>query len=183
MSTSFGRTLRGLLLLGLLAACGSAPVPDSSAASLHTYTITYFAQPESPKATVTAQIPGMWTETLDADGAPSFTIPGNTGIFTPMIVALGSDRPDINARMEQALELQYGKGTPNVTRTPFDNGRIWAVRNEETVIHARMFIPAPHGVVMAVALVKHTEADRLAEIEAVFHTVQVQADPAAPTSP
>ena len=35
----------------------------------------------------------------------------------------------------------------------------------------------PHGVVMAVAIVRHEEAARLAELEAAYRTVRVQAAP------
>lgn len=180
MAPSIRHTVRWLLL-ALLAACGAA-APADSAPRPQTYTIAYFLQPEAPAVTVMAMIPGSWAATLEADGAPAFTVPGHSGFFKPTIVALASNQPDSAARLEQAMELQYGEGTPDVVRTPLADGRIWAVRQEPAVIHARMFIPAPHGVVMAVALVKHAEADRLAEIEAVYRTVRVQ-PPAAPPSP
>ena len=183
MPTSFARALGCLLMAALLAACGASAPADPAAASLHTYTIGYFLKPDAPRVTVTAQIPGTWTEKLESDGAPSFSVPGKTGFFPPTIAALGIDLPDTAARMEKAMELQYGAGTPGVTRTVLPDGRIWAVRSEETVIHARMFIPAPHGVVMAVAFVKPTEAALLANIEEVYQTVRVQTDSAAQASP
>ncbi len=158
---------------------GSAAAPPAGAEKevrMRTYTMEYFGKPELPRVTVTAEIPAAWTETLSARGAPSFAIPGKTGA-PPAITAIGIDRPEAAARLEQAMELQYGAGTPGVTRTPLDGGRVWAVRKEESVVHARMFVPAPHGVVMAVAIVKHDEADRLAEIEAVYRTVRVEAAP------
>jgi hypothetical protein len=170
-------------MVALLAACGAAAPADPAAASLHTYTIAYFLKPDRPKVTVTAEIPGTWTEKLEFDGAPAFSVPGKTGFFPPTITALGIDLPDVSARMEKAMELQYGAGTPGVTRTVLADGRIWAVRSEETIIHARMFIPAPHGVVMAVAFVKPSEAAFLADIEAVYQTVRVQTDSTAQATP
>ncbi|HSK04308.1 MAG TPA: hypothetical protein VK932_23805 [Kofleriaceae bacterium] len=154
---------------------GSAPAAPAIAgkeARMRTYTIQYFGKPALPPVTVTAEIPAAWTETVSAGGAPSFAIPGNTGT-PPTITAIGIARPDDAARIEMAMELQYGTGTPDVTRTPLDGGRVWAVRKEPSVVHARMFLPTPDGVVMAVAIVKHAEADRLAEIEAAFRTVRV----------
>jgi hypothetical protein len=152
------------------------PNAPGTEARMRTYTMEYFAKPDLPRVTVTAEIPAAWTETLSARGVPSFAIPGKSGT-PPTITALGIERPEVEARLEKAMELQYGAGTPEVTRTPLDGGRVWAVRKEANVVHARMFVPAPHGVVMAVALVKHAEAARLAEIEAVFRTVRVQAAP------
>ena len=183
MLTSFARALGCLLMVALLAACDASTPADPEAPSLHTYTIGYFLKPNSPKVTVTAQIPGTWTEKLEFDGAPAFSVPGNTGFFLPSITALGIDLPDTAVRMEKAMELQYGAGTPGVTRTVLADGRIWAVRSEETVIHARMFIPAPHGVVMAVAYVKPSEGALLANIEEVYQTVRVETDSTAQASP
>lgn len=158
---------------------GSAPAAPAAAgeeARMRTYTIQYFGKPALAPVTVTAEIPAAWTETLSARGAPSFAIPGKTGA-PPAITAIGIDRPEAAARLEQAMELQYGAGTPEVTRTPLDGGRVWAVRKEPSVVHARMFLPTPDGVVMAVAIVKHAEADRLGEIEAAFRTVRVVGAP------
>jgi hypothetical protein len=183
MPTSFVRALACLLLLALLAACGASAPADPAASSPHTYTIAYFLKPDLPRVSVSADIPGTWTEKLEFDGAPAFSVPGNSGFFPPSITALGIDLPDTAARMEKAMELQYGAGTPGVTRTVLDDGRIWAIRSEETIIHARMFIPAPHGVVMAVAFVKPTEAALLANIEEVYQTVRVQPDSTAQASP
>jgi hypothetical protein len=160
-------------------AIGSAAAPPTGPATearMRTYTMEYFGKPGLPRVTVTAEIPAAWTETLSTRGAPSFAIPGKSG-SPPAITALGIDRPDAEARIEKAMELQYGAGTPDVTRAPLDGGRVWAIREEAHVLHARMFVPAPHGVVMAVALVKHEEAARLPEIEAAFRTVRVQAAP------
>jgi hypothetical protein len=151
---------------------GAPAAPAGKEARMRTYTMQYFGKPALPAVTVTAEIPAAWTETLSAGGAPSFEIPGKTGT-PPTITAIGIARPDDAARIEQAMALQYGTGTPDVTRTPLDGGRVWAVRKEPSVVHARMFLPTPHGVVMAVAIVKHAEADRLAEIEAAFRTVRV----------
>jgi hypothetical protein len=146
--------------------------PAGKEARMRTYTMQYFGKPALPPVTVTAEIPAAWTETVSAGGAPSFAIAGKTGT-PPTITAIGIARPDDAARVEMAMTLQYGSGTPDVTRTPLDGGRVWAVRKEPSVVHARMFLPTPHGVVMAVAIVKHEEAARLAEIEAAFRTVRV----------
>jgi len=143
---------------------------------MRTYTMEYFAKPELPRVTVTAEIPEAWTETLSARGAPTFAVPGKTGA-PPAITAIGIAQPEPAARVEAAMELQYGAGTPGVTRASLEGGRVWAVRSEESVVHARLFVPAPDGVVMAVAIVRHEEGARLAEIEAVFGTVRVAAAP------
>lgn len=153
---------------------GSAPAAPAQEARMRTYTMQYFGKPALPPVKVTAEIPAAWTETVSAGGAPSFAIPGKTGT-PPTITAIGIARPDDAARVEMAMTLQYGNGTPDVTRTPLDGGRVWAIRKEPHVVHARMFIPTPHGVVMAVAIVKHEEAARLGEIEAAFRTVRVEA--------
>jgi hypothetical protein len=155
---------------------GNALAPPAAPAKetgMRTYTMEYFAKPDLPRVTVTAEIPAAWTESLSARGAPSFTIAGKTG-SPPTITAIGIDQPDVQARLERAMELQYGAGTPGVIRTPLDGGRVWAVRKEANVVHARMFIPAPHGIVMAVAILKHQESARLAELEAIYRTVRVQ---------
>jgi hypothetical protein len=150
----------------------AAPAAPAQEARMRTYTMQYFGKPALPPVTVTAEIPAAWTEIVSAGGAPSFAIPGKTGT-PPTITAIGIARPDPAARIEQAMELQYGAGTPEVTRTPLDGGRVWAVRKEPSVVHARMFLPTPDGVVMAGAIVTHAEADRLGEIEAAFRTVRV----------
>ncbi|HEY1017060.1 MAG TPA: hypothetical protein VGE07_30380 [Herpetosiphonaceae bacterium] len=170
MDRSIGRTLRALLLLALLAACGA---PAATPAT-HTYTIAYTLLPDDSKVTVTAEIPGTWTETLDPTGGPSFTVPGNSSQFLiPTIVALHVGDGDDATRLERAMELQYGKGMPDVVSTPLGDGRIWAVRKETGMIHARMFIPAPDGVVMAVSMLKPEDEKLLPEIEAVYRTVRV----------
>lgn len=75
------------------------------------------------------------------------------------------------------MALQYGAAMSDVTRTPLDDDRVWAVREDENIVHARMFIPAPHGVVMAIAVVRREEGALLEGIAAVFRTVRVQAAP------
>jgi len=138
----------------------------------HEYKIQYVAHLELPPAVVTADIPASWRATLSPRGGPSFAIDGLVGA-PPAITAIRSDHPDPVARIEEAMALQYGAGTPGVTRTALPGGRVWAVRREAAVTHARMFVPAPGGVVMAVAIVVHAQADRLAELKAVFDTVRV----------
>jgi hypothetical protein len=171
---------RAAMVLALaLVACDRRHAPEavgalSSSAAMHRYAIEYFVKPALPRVSVTAEIPATWSESVSPQGAPSFAVPGTTGA-RPTITAIGLEKPDPAVRIERAMALQYGADTGAVVRTPLEGGRVWAVRREASVVHARMFVPAPHGVVMAVAIVRHAEADRLAEIEAVYRTVRVEA--------
>lgn len=125
---------------------------------------------------VSAEVPASWKETVDGMGSPRFEIPNLHG-FEPTIVAIHAPGDTVDARMEWAIEKQYGGALPAVTRTARGDGRIWAVhRKSPGHVHARMFLPAPHeSVVMCVALILGGQAGWLAEVEPVFETVRVGA--------
>jgi len=158
---------------------GSAPSAEERSGEeveMRTYTMEYFPRSELPEVTVTAEVPTTWTETVAGRDTVELAVPGKTG--SPLaITALGIDGPDVRARLEAAMALQYGAAMSDVTRTPLDDDRVWAVREDESIVHARMFIPAPHGVVMAIAIVRREEVALLEGIAAVFRTVRVQAAP------
>jgi hypothetical protein len=123
---------------------------------------------------VTAEIPASWQETIDGMGSPTFEVPHLGGVL-PTIVAIHAPGASEAERLDWALQKQFGDALPAVTRTPRDDGRLWAVhRRGPGHVHARMFLPAPHdSVVMAVTLILGGQAGWLEEIEPVFETVRV----------
>ena len=123
---------------------------------------------------VTAQIPSTWKEQLDGMGSPTFEI-AHLGGIAPAIVAIHAPGADDAARLQWAMEKQYGDNLAAVTQERRDGGGIWAVhRRNPGHVHARMFLPAPQeSVVMCVAMILGGQAGWLDEIKPVFETVRV----------
>lgn len=123
-----------------------------------------------PPVAVAMAVPPAWG--VDPAG-PAFTVPGVAG---GMVSLAALDlRGDAAERMQTAIAMQYGEGerAKDVQRTELSGGRVWVERTELRMVHARMFVPSPRGVVMGVALVPHAAAPRLPELRQVFETLTI----------
>src|SRR5262249_18308383 len=141
----------GVVTLALCSSCRSgdnaasgssaASSATSSKATMRTYQLSISADASRPRVKVSIQLPGSWSDSVGADGAPSFTVPGITAM-TFGIAGVSTDPGEPAARIEQAIKWQYDDGA-GVTRTPQSGGRLWASRVEGRITHARMFVPVP----------------------------------------
>ena len=138
---------------------------------MRTYQLSISADASRPKVRVTIQLPASWSDSVGPDGAPTFTAPGITGTSFG-IAGVSTDDGEPAARIEQAFKWQYDDGA-GVTRTPLSDGRLWTSRVEGRITHARMFVPAPGGVVMGVAMLRGPTDAQLAEVRAAFETLAV----------
>ncbi len=141
---------------------GGARGTASAAARSYTLRPDALAPPDESVA-VTAQVPGGWTETLDAMGSPTYRAPGVR--HGPSLVLLQVRGDDDAARLTRAIGLQYDDAElATATRDDRADGRVWiAHARADGHVHARMFIPATAaaGVVMCVVLLFPDEAKRL----------------------
>src|SRR5262249_14846710 len=112
-----------------------------------------------------------WSDSVGADGAPSFTAPGITGTAFG-IAGVSTDDGEPAARIEQAFKWQYDDGA-GVTRAPLADGRIWARSVAGRITHTRVCIPATGGAVMGVAMLRGPTDAQLAEVRAAFETLAV----------
>jgi hypothetical protein len=180
----FRAVASGFIIFAMLCSCRSgdkAPSgggssaatasPTSSKGTMRTYQLAISADASRPKVAVSIQLPASWSDAVGADGAPSFTAPGITGTVFG-IAGVSTDAGEPAARIEKAFKWQYDDGA-GVTRTPLPDGRLWASRVEGRITHARMFVPAPGGVVMGVAMLRAPTEAQLAEVRAAFETLAV----------
>jgi hypothetical protein len=118
-------------------------------------------------------IPPSW-QADTSSGAPQFTIPGaETRLLT---FAAVMPNGDADARMAKAIDMQYDDddGKPGNQRVELSGGRVWIVRHELEVIHARMFVPFEGGVLMGVAMVTPEAAGHLPEIRTAFESITIR---------
>jgi hypothetical protein len=115
-------------------------------------------------------IPSDWIEDASSPEGPEFQIPGvEVRVLTINALLI---RGDAEARMAKAIRMQYADGA-DAERRDLSGGRVWMVRREKVVDHARMFVPYDEGVVMGVAILTHASADRLPAIQQAFDTITV----------
>lgn len=127
---------------------------------------------ETTPISVEVAIPSGWTVDSSSPDGPTFQIPGaEVRQLTINALALGGDA---EARMAKAIRMQYDDAA-GAERSELSGGRVWMVRRENVVDHARMFVPYDGGVVMGVAIVTHASADRLPAIKQAFETIAVAA--------
>lgn len=122
--------------------------------------------------TVEVAVPADWTVDASDPEGPSFVIP-DAEIRVLGITALML-KGDPDTRMARAIRMQYGDAD-GAERSALSGGRVWMVRREKAVDHARLFVPYRDGVVMAVAVLTHASAGRLPAIQQVFETLAVAA--------
>ncbi|MEZ4399677.1 MAG: hypothetical protein R3B06_06645 [Kofleriaceae bacterium] len=137
---------------------------------MHTYELSLSAVAGAPRATVSLELPATWTAEVAADGAPTFSAPGLSGLVFGLS-ATPTDDVEPAARIAQAFKWQYEDGE-GVTREELADGRLWAVRVEGRITHARVFVPVDGGVVMAVAMLREVTPAQLAEIKAAFSSLR-----------
>jgi hypothetical protein len=153
-----------------LAACGSDRPTSTPESPMRTFQLK--PQGNAPSIAVSMAVPSTWTVAPDQ---PVFTLPGLDG--GRIALAALDLKGDESERMQSAIELQYGEGdaAKDAQRTDLSGGRVWMERKEVRMLHARVFVPYDHGVVMGVALIPHAAAQRLPEIRQVFETIAVAA--------
>lgn len=139
--------------------------------SMRTYALAFPPKAPLPKIRVSIQPPPSWTDKLDEYQTPTFSVPGlkapNLGLHV-----IATDDLESSARIEQAFKWQYDANDP-VIREQLPDGRLWASHTYGAITHARVFVPAPHGVVMGVALLRDATEAQLAEVKATFETIRV----------
>jgi hypothetical protein len=140
---------------------------------MRSYELPFAPKNPLPKVKVSIQLPSSWTDQIDEYGSPKFSVPGlrapNLGL-----VVIATDDGAPAARIEQAFKWQYDAGDP-VIREQKPDGRLWASHVYGVITHARIFVPAPHGVAMGVALLRNATEAQLAEVKATFETILVPA--------
>lgn len=172
-------TMRWLVLV--LVACSStkkadpgsessraAANPPAKAPAMHKYNVTPVG--DTVPISIQVAIPSDWSEDTSSPDGPTFQIPG-VEVRQLTINAL-SLRGDSDERMAKAISMQYDDGA-GADRSNLSGGRVWMVRREKVVDHARMFVPYDEGVVMGVAFLAHASADRLPAIKQAFDTITV----------
>lgn len=167
------RYVSGLAVLAMatmISACGPSVAQD---ATTQTYDIliSNFATP--PRVQVSVDVPTSWGETIGNDGTPQYKAPGISGLSLG-VTAILVDQPDAAARIEKAIEFQYGKDV-NLIRETLPDGRVWAASTDPRSTHARLFVPMDGGVVMGVAWIDKATDEKLAEVRAVFETIKIVA--------
>ncbi len=151
----------------------SATAREKDPTAVRTYDIPLYAAKSEPKIKVSIQLPSSWKEQLGDKGELQFAVPSLTARSLG-VLAIPTDAGDPAARVEQAFKWQYEAGDP-VIREQKADGRLWASHAYGAMIHARMFVPAPGGVVMGVALLRDATEPQLAEVKATFETIQIVA--------
>lgn len=154
-------------------AAPSAPAAINSPAKapvMQTFRVTPVG--DTAALSVEMTVPSGWTVDTSSPDGPTFQIPGaEIRQLTINALTLGGD-PE--ARMAKAIRMQYDDGA-DARRSELPGGRVWMVRRENTVDHARMFVPYDGGVVMGVAILAHASADRLPAIQQAFETIAIGA--------
>lgn len=160
--------LRWIAVLALVAACGcgrSSPAPEVKVSKFQLDTGA-----GAPRVGVAMAVPPAWH--VDPEG-PEFVVPGVDGGMISL-AALDLKGTDVE-RMTVAIAMQFGEGerAADEQRRELPGGRVWIERKELRMVHARIFVPYPRGVVMGVALVPHAAAARVDEIRKVFETLTI----------
>ena len=177
----------GLLVVALLLGCGcpksspsaagSSEAPTGGATSASEPAMTRFILnvDGEPPVTVALAVPAGWkpdTSSAAPDG-PSWNAPGSRLL---MLAAVSPGGDDAEVRMRKAIRMQYGDAD-GAERVELGGGRVWVVRTEGDNLHARMFVPYAHGVVMGVAMMAADARARLPDIRAAFETLTIAAAP------
>jgi hypothetical protein len=144
--------------------------PPAKASAMQTFRVTPVG--DTAQLSVEMMVPSGWTVDTSSPDGPTFQIPGaEIRQLTINALTLGGD-PE--ARMAKAIRMQYEDGA-DARRSELSDGRVWMVRRESAVDHARMFVPYDGGVIMGVAILTHASADRLPAIQQAFETIAVSA--------
>ena len=135
---------------------------------MKTYSITPVG--DTTAISVAIAVPAGWTEASSSPEGPRFEIPGaEVRVLTVNALAL---RGDADARMAKAIRMQYDDGA-GAERSDLAGGRVWMIRHDRAVDHARMFVPYDGGVIMAVAILAHASGGQLSAIKQAFETLAV----------
>jgi hypothetical protein len=139
------------------------------------FSMKYWNAPDAPPVVVTADIPASWgIEISKVDGGASFTIPEAEYVM-PAIVAMEVNEPTEAARFAKIVKFQFGDDEAAASKTGYDDGRVLVVFSNETNVHARMFVPAPKGYIMAsIMMTKKRGAAVFDKIQEMFETIQVK---------
>jgi hypothetical protein len=124
--------------------------------------------------TVELAIPDSWKEdpALSAPDSPVFKLAGAKSLS---LVAISPSASDDEARLAK-ITRRFDEES-DAERANLPNGRVWMTRRDGNNVAARLFVPFPGGLVMAVAVVGADQAARLPEIRAVFESLTIISAP------
>ena len=149
---------------------GASGQPASSAREPTVQAFTIAADGADP-VKIEIAIPATWTvDTSDPD-APMFRIPGAQRHWLTF-AALPWLRGDAKEQMAKAIELQFGDGA-RAKREDLPHGRVWVSEDQDRQVHARLFVPYDGGVLMAIALLEKSSAEKLPEVRKIFETIEI----------
>lgn len=149
----------------LAAACDkTAPSSPASSEKPHMSKHALTVVGADDKVTVELAIPPSWT--TDAADPPSWKADG-ARLSLAAVSPTGSDDA---TRITKAIAMQYADPS-GATRTAYPDGRVFLSQPEGATLHARMFVPYPGGIVMAVALL--SDPSKLASVKAAFETLKL----------
>jgi hypothetical protein len=120
---------------------------------------------DSNKVTVELTVPGNWQSA--GDNPPSWKMDGARSLS---LTAIGPSGSDDAARVQKAIKLQYDDLT-GATRNDYPDGRVWIAQKDGAMVHARMFVPYPTGVVMGIAML--SDESKVDSAKAAFETLKI----------
>lgn len=118
------------------------------------------------KVNVEMVVPSSWKP--DPSEPASFKM---DGAFMLSLVFIDAGGTDNASRLDRVIKMQFDKDA-KVTRNDYPDGRAWIWEpQQEGRVHARMFIPTSHGVVMGVSMLD--DKSKLDGVKAAFETIKV----------